>query len=450
MRWKNLRLINFLFFQYYFYIPFIILLFQFNLKRSICMYIIFPKISICISNSFPIKNIESEQILYNFTDLLYHSNPKIKRVHYDIYISENFKKKYLTNQEIFQIGIKCLSNSKSPYGVPNHTFVENAEKRYNHYIDLKKKTEEFRNVPGFCYGKYCGEWVEEVWINTFINEKFETFGPYIPVFIPWLNIYKKCNENKQCYQSYVKRIFELLEPDFLYITVVQSARGITESYYNSMQVPSNLIILNPAGIGHIPIPHLMRVLNISDIEPSQYVASFIGTSFYLTRKKTIEYFANKYKNKFFFATRLKNWVNISKKSKVSLSPRGYANACWRTYEMLQQGFIPVIISDDIPWLPYRNTDIPWKDMIIIGHISELDIIDQEIQKITEDRRLKMRETILKYRHFFTYHGLMEEIALFMQGRGHLKCDLYNTRINDGKHVHLSKNVQDQRDTNKMW
>ena len=44
---------------------------------------------------------------------------------------------------------------------------------------------------------------------------------------------------------------------------------------------------------------------------------------------------------------------------------------------------------------------------------------------------------------------MEQIALFMQGRGDLRCDQYNTRVNDGKKAKLH-NVSDQKNTQNWW
>ena len=62
-------------------------------------------------------------------------------------------------------------------------------------------------------------------------------------------------------------------------------------------------MLSPEGRSHIPIPHLMRVFNVSDILPSEFTVSFIGNPGYITRTKAIEYFYKQYHNNFFFATR---------------------------------------------------------------------------------------------------------------------------------------------------
>ena len=392
---------------------------------------------------------EDFEIYKNVTNLT-HQNHKINTViHHIVKIPENYKHSKKTLEQIHNEGIKCLIQSNSPHGEPNVTFDFNYDLRYKHFLELKEMTAKYRKFPGHCYGSYCGEWIEDVWINTFLNESLSTFGPYIPLFIPWLNIFKKLNYDSPPYHIIVNEIFKLLKPNYLYITVVQGAYGIDGSFSIYNKIPNNIIVLSPAGRGHIPIPHLMRVLNVSEILPSQFMVSFIGNPGYITRTKAIEYFYKQYHDKFFFATRLKKWTEISKKSKVNLSPRGFANGCFRTYEMLQQGFIPVIIYDDIPWIPYKNSKIPINQIMIYGHINELEKIDEQIKNIDENRKNLMRKTILKFRHFYTYHGVMEQIALFMQGRGDLRCDKYNTRVNDGKKAKLH-NVPDQKNTQNWW
>ena len=376
---------------------------------------------------------EKSILLTNVKNLTDKPNKNISVVHYYVDIPKEFKKSTKSLREIHNEGLKCLNKSGSPYGKPHIDFEENFHRRNKHFNDLKQLTAKFRDIPGHCYGSYCGEWIEDVWINTFIEENITTFGPFIPLFIPWLNIFKRYHHKTALYQEVISQIFLLLQPNYLYITVVQSCYGIEGGFQIFSQVPNNLIIISPAGRGHIPIPHLKGIQNISNLGPEKYFASFIGNPNYITRIKTINYFSEKYGKFFFFSYHMPNWTKISMQSIVVLSPRGYANACWRTYEMIQQGYIPVIIYDDIPWIPYRNSPVQIEDFIIFGKVDELNIIDQKIQKLRRSKlRTQLHNKILKFRHLFTYHGVMEQIALFMQGRGFLQCDHYNIRINDHK------------------
>ena len=348
--------------------------------------------------------------------------------HYIIKIPDEYKTSNNTLKEIHNMGLKCLADSHSPYGTPTIEFDEDYEKRKKHFEELKEKTEKYRKTPLHCYAKYCGEWIEDVWINTFINESIETFGPYIPIFVPWLNIFKYHQLRAYPYQKVLKEIFALIKPEYLYITVSMSSFGIEGSKPLMHGVPNNIIMLTPATRGHVPIPHLKSIQQVQDIEPEKYVASFIGNDMYLERKQAIKYFSSKYKSKFYSSGHIKDWNEINRVSRVVLSPRGFAIGCWRTYELLQMGFIPVIIYRRAPWLPYKDSGIPWNNMIIIGSRNELNEIDKQIESIDEERRLFMRKTILEHRHLFTYHGVMEQIALFMQGRGYLRCDTYHRHL----------------------
>ena len=342
-------------------------------------------------------------------------------------------------QKLHEKGIKCLQDSDSPYGSPDFPFQSDMKEREEHFEYLKKVTEKYRNVPSHCFEGYCGQWIEEVWINTFINESLKSFGPYIPLFIPWLNQFKVA-QNPNIYQNFVREVVKLLKPNYIYITVVQSCFGIegAETLFN--EIPENILIISPTGRGHVPIPHLKEVQNVTQMLPELYTASFIGKSIYTTRKKMLQYFLPKYGKKIFYSPREENWSVINQRSRVILSPRGFGIGCWRTYEVLQSGFIPVIIYDDVPWIPYPN--LPWNEMSIINGIDHLDDIYSAIESIDEKKRQKMRKVILEHRHYLTYEGVMEQIALFMFGKGELRCTKYNPRINDGlrnKQIPVPKN-----------
>ena len=325
----------------------------------------------------------------------------------------------------FEMGLQCLRESDSPYGYPYNTIFErDFKKREEHFKELINLTAPYRNYPNHCWAGYCGPWIEDVWIKTFMNQELPTFGPYIPVFVNWLNMWKVVGEYE--YKKIVAEVFKLLKPNFLYITVVQSCFGI-EGWNGLLPgVPNNMLIFTPASKGHIPIPHLKGIQSVVEMKPIKYETCFVGGNGYRTRRETIRYMRNEYKDKFFEGNNLgSSWKNIHAQTKVVLSPRGAARGCWRTYETLQQGFIPAVIFDDHVWMPYRNSSVPWEDMAMFGLLKDLPSIDQQIKSITPERREEMRKTILKYRDsHFTYEGVMNQIRLFMKGMGDLRCDKY--------------------------
>ena len=325
----------------------------------------------------------------------------------------------------FEMGVQCLKMSESPYGYPTNLTLElDFKKREQHYKNILSMTAPYREYPVHSFGGYNGPWIEDVWIDTFIGKNYSTFGPFIPLFVAWLNMYKY--ERGREYRNLIREVFKMLDPNYIYITVVQSCYGI-EGFRGLMkEVPPNLIILTPASRGHVPVPHLRAIQPIVDMKPIKYETVFLGTDIYTARRQVIKYMKEKYGDKFIANKSVGDqWRNIHAESKVVLSPRGYARGCWRTFEVLQQGFIPVVIFDDHYWLPYMNSQLPWDDIAITGYTDNIDEINEKIKKITPQRREEMRKTILKYRDtHFTFNGTMNQIELFMNGLGDLRCDRY--------------------------
>ena len=348
------------------------------------------------------------------------------------FFQRNFLQPIEDNEIVHKLGLQCLKNSNSPYGYKEIPYNSNYTEREAHFNYIKKATEEYRRVKGHCYSNYCGPWIEEVWVDTFLDEPLSTFGPYIPLFVQWLDIFKKYNHDSYQYQDTVSGVFRLLRKDFIYITVIQSLYGIEGTIELWDKVPNNIIILAPASRGHVPIPHLKGIFKVYDMKPVKYVASFLGMVTYNIRPYVLSMMKNRYKDRFFSDNLDEKWLDIHAESKVVLSPRGHARGCFRTFEILQQGFIPVVIfQNNHIWMPYWNSSLPWEDMAIVGTAENMYEIFDQIDRINEERRRIMRETIIHYiNSHFTYDGVMEQIALFMKGGGDLRCDKYYSEIDD--------------------
>ena len=93
--------------------------------------------------------------------------------------------------QLHDLGLSCLKQSNSTYGyhdIPYHT----REERNIEYRRILNLTVESRKYPTHSWLGFDGPWIEDIWISTFCCTKdISEFGPYIPVFVPWLNIYKK-------------------------------------------------------------------------------------------------------------------------------------------------------------------------------------------------------------------------------------------------------------------
>ena len=230
----------------------------------------------------------------------------------------------------------------------------------------------------------------------------------------------------------MKEVFALLKPNFFYITVQMSDFGIEgkPGLLDKSIFPKNLLIISSSGKGHVPIPLMKSIQPIREMKPIKYETSFIGCHKYPNRKEAIKYFKNKLGDKFFDSDREKDWNIVNSQSRAILSPRGFGRGCFRTFELLQMGYIPIILFDDYKWLPYDTPEFPWNEMAIVGMNSEFDRVYNELMAINEEKRQMMRKKILEYKHYFTYEGIMEQIAWFMHGQGFLQCTQYYPEINN--------------------
>lgn len=352
-----------------------------------------------------------------------------KAAKFTISIKEDF---YLTGKseedyrELHKLGLSCLNQSNSPYGyhdIPFHTVKE----RNDEYKRLLKLTVEARKYPTHSWLGYNGPWIEDVWISTFCCDKsIEEFGPYIPVFVPWVNIYKKDKHN---YQKLVKPYLDMLKPDFLYITVAHSDYGIEGCVSTWDAVPPNLLIISPSGKGHVPIFLHTAEQKVVDPLPRNNTILFIGRFKRHKRIKIVRTFQKYFKNNIsVFTQKVDDWMSLYRSFDLILSPRGNARGCFRSTEILQMGLIPILAFDDFLWVPYLNSSFPWKDIgfyLLSKNVKEFVHV---VNKLTPERIKFMRETIKKYRNsHFTMNGTINQIRLFMKygfKKSDLRCDHY--------------------------
>lgn len=328
--------------------------------------------------------------------------------------------------ELHQLGLLCLKQSNSTYGYHDIPF-HSQEERNEEYHRLLNLTKEARLYPTHSWAGYDGPWIEDVWISTFCcNKSITEFGPYIPVFVPWLNIYKK---KKHQYQKLVEPYFKMLKPDFLYITVAQSSYGIEGSVSTWNAVPPNILIISPSGKGHIPIFLHTREQQLVDPLPKKNTILFIGKLKRMNRLKIVRIFQNFFKeNISVFTQKVANWSDMYRSYDLILSPRGNGRGCFRTTETLELGLIPILAFDDHLWVPYMNSSFPWKDIGFYLLSKDVEQFVDVVNKLTPERIEFMRKTIRKYRDsHITMNGTINQIGLFMKygyAKSDLRCDKY--------------------------
>lgn len=84
---------------------------------------------------------------------------------------------------------------------------------------------------------------------------------------------------------------------------------------------------------------------------------------------------------------------------------------------IQMGRIPVLIYDDIPWIPYQRTNL---SLLTFGFMARhfdrhntLPQLVRTIKNITHDQYMERYEHMLSVREHYTYRGLMRQIAMFI-------------------------------------
>lgn len=321
--------------------------------------------------------------------------------------------KWINNiTELHEMVMKCMKDAKSPYGF-KYIKLHSKEERIAEYKRILNVTSYYRSWPPKRWSHYRGPWIEDAWISHFCCESdISRFGPFIPLFITWFNIFKRDKNN---YQTHLQKILSFLRKDFVYITVSSNDLGIEGLYKRySTPLPQNLFVISASGKGHVPcLMHLQDIYPVSFL-PQKYSIVFAGKLTRWQRKRIVNE-STHYLGKIFYSNRTSDWLLKYRQSGLIMSPRGYARGCFRTAEILQLGMIPVMIFDDYPWVPYMNSSFPWKDVGFIYLRKEIPQMAKMVKEISQKRINFMRSVILKYRNsHFTLNATLNQIDMFMK------------------------------------
>jgi len=286
------------------------------------------------------------------------------------------------------------------------------------------------------YHGYAGPWIENGWISHF-NEtwtaagpdaKLSTFfGPYIPIFYQWVDMFVKNGGNNGGVWTVLQKV---LRKDVAYITVSQNSDGILakESNYDLKRFP-NLLALNGGGYGHVPVPLLIKQLEEIEVPMSErnIWMSFMGdlsTEPGGLRKQMIDAITPHadatHKVKYGQGS---SWQDIMAHSQFSLCPRGYGRTSFRLAETVQLGRIPIYVYSDVAWVPYADMFEKFGYMSQVGKVADLaKKLKTEISKHQIRDMEKVLEEIAPTH--FTMPGLMNQISGFMTSqKSDLRCQV---------------------------
>ena len=265
---------------------------------------------------------------------------------------------------------------------PSPLFPLSFEMLALHHKMIINKTQKLRGRVPHHYAGYHGPWIEEVWIETFIEEPYETFYPLVPLFIEITNF---------CVAGDVAGLVDLflnvLRRDVLYLVVIQHDE--TLCFFNQSWVRENakcglrnVLILSSGGYGNVALPLIKGGLKIGDrghgvvnsveVGSKSYDFAFgfagkLGTHKSGFRFAVIDEIRNAIRqdNLSFLPSHVlvyeggDEWKGKMADSMLPLTPRGYGRASFRSSEIIQLGLPQLYLYDDFPWLPYFDPSWPF-------------------------------------------------------------------------------------------
>ena len=283
-------------------------------------------------------------------------------------------------------------------------------------------------APRFGNGRYCGPWVENHWIEYFMNATnssclSDTFGSYIPLLIPWVDIWFKGGYRPRYPPLFMEKLKSILRSDVAYVTVSQNDEGLPQEH--GFPEMDNMLVMSAGGYGHVPIPLLKQREVLVEHKPMNrsWLLSDVGSldhsPFRLRRRmhSHLEETANG-SYAFYYG---KEWRKTMLDSYTSLVPRGTGRTAYHLMEVLQTGLIPIHVYQDIPWVPYRR--LYEQKLGYLTTVEGLPDLLKQLRNMTADDFRQREAQIESYREsHLTTEGIMHQIEAFMStGGGDLEC-----------------------------
>lgn len=309
-----------------------------------------------------------------------------------------------------------------------------------HFFEVHEYLSEYLNETNHYAAEYAGPWIENWWIAEFgaklreltrcKRKLSDVFGPFIPLLIPWVDLWVNSNPNAYVYpEHFLSKLASILRNDVLYITVSQSAHGILaqEQNYTKEAAIQNILVLSAGGDGHVPLPLLkQRVKPCSESHPNSrsLFVSFGGTVGRAPNhlRERMESIANASS----FADlpssigRNPDWHTDVCNSRFVLCPRGVGRTSYRLAETIQSGRIPIFVHNDDAWIPYTHI---FNTFGFSTNVSQLQVLLTHVWQLP-DQELTARERRIRQLSMthFSYEGVLKHIQTFML-RGEAQSDL---------------------------
>jgi hypothetical protein len=309
-------------------------------------------------------------------------------------------------------------------------FTSKLEKEAHHHAVLDA-TRPFRLAPFHSYGGHSGPWIENHWISSFAGRNIEAFGPYVPLFVQWVDI---TLWGEPDFSTIEAALAAVLRQDVMYITVAQGAEGLK---YLTLRFP-NILVLSAGGYGHVPIPLVKGHVG----DPPGTVP--LGSGSWHNRGQLLAFVGRILKNRrglvrvaqralgdgfIWFRGDGDKWKDVVRSGRFYLAPRGFGRTTFALAEAIQLGTPPVYVWDEVEWLPYKGS--PRADFSLYGLSLNMDLstttpdpnfdakFRRTLEQVSEGQWRAMVSKIGEIRDsHYTYAGIIEQISRFMLGGDH--------------------------------
>lgn len=222
----------------------------------------------------------------------------------------------------------------------------------------------------------------EEWFFDNFDASIKTQREYFPVF--WTSFYVNNRYGKDIAQmNMLQRMLDGLDRSKKYYTILQYDDGIM-SNINHLDIK---VFGSGGGRIDYPLPLLCQPHAYFANYDKTFFANFMGVPNHPIRKRMKEtlkmpkYFI---KDKEFS---IDDYCQIMAQSTFTLCPRGYGATSFRIGEALQQGSIPVYISDK--FIIPHNRD--FQDYGVLIGSNEIDRIDEILSAIAPEEIIRKRE-----------------------------------------------------------
>lgn len=160
-----------------------------------------------------------------------------------------------------------------------------------------------------------------------------------------------------------------------------------------------------AGGGRIdfPIPLICKPHGLVD-RPRNIFASFIGSITHPIRKKMIDVLPKVKTHEYYISTEhcpIEEFCAITARSIFCLAPRGFGLTSFRICEALEQGSIPVYISDEFIIPGHKD----FNEYGVLIHSDQISEIDDILKSISVDQIVSKQEAGKRiYQEMFSFEG----------------------------------------------